>query len=51
MVGILSSRTRVEERLLFDVLEQRAVVFERIDPRRVAFALSNNSGGATPSPG
>lgn len=46
-VGILSSRVRVEEKLLFEALEERGVTFERIDSRRVAFELGNGSAGVS----
>jgi len=38
-VGILLSRVRVEEKLLFDELEQRGVPFGRIDDREIVFEL------------
>ncbi len=47
IVGILSSRVRVEEKLLFEALEERDVTFERIDSRRVAFELGNGSAGVS----
>jgi [lysine-biosynthesis-protein LysW]--L-2-aminoadipate ligase len=40
---MLSSRVRVEEKLLFGALEERGVAFERIDSRRVAFELGNGA--------
>ena len=49
MVGILGSRVRVEEKLLFGALQRRNVLFERIDSRHVAFELGNGSGGADSS--
>jgi [lysine-biosynthesis-protein LysW]--L-2-aminoadipate ligase len=41
-VGILSSRVRVEEKLLFEALEERGVTFERVDSRKLALELSRN---------
>jgi [lysine-biosynthesis-protein LysW]--L-2-aminoadipate ligase len=38
-VGILYSRVRIEEKLLFDELQQRGVEFGRIDDREVVFEL------------
>ncbi len=40
-IGVLYSRVRVEEKLLFDVLEARGVQYERIDDRDVEFDLQN----------
>jgi [lysine-biosynthesis-protein LysW]--L-2-aminoadipate ligase len=48
MVGVLSSRVRVEEKLLFEALEERGVPYERIDSRRVAFELGNGSTEGDP---
>lgn len=41
-VGILYSRVRIEEKLLFDELRQRGVEFSRIDDREVVFELGEN---------
>jgi [lysine-biosynthesis-protein LysW]--L-2-aminoadipate ligase len=49
MVGVLSSRVRVEEKLLFGALKERGVAFERIDSRRVAFDLGNGGGAGSGS--
>jgi [lysine-biosynthesis-protein LysW]--L-2-aminoadipate ligase len=38
-VGVLCSRVRVEEKLLFDELRERRIPFERIDDREVVFEL------------
>lgn len=38
-VGILYSRLRVEEKLIFEALEKRGVEYDRIDDRRVHFDL------------
>ncbi len=40
-LGVLFSRVRVEEKLLFDVLDSRGIVFDRIDDRDVEFDLQN----------
>jgi [lysine-biosynthesis-protein LysW]---L-2-aminoadipate ligase len=42
-VGILYSRVRIEEKLLFDELRQRGVEFGRIDDREVIFELGRNA--------
>jgi [lysine-biosynthesis-protein LysW]--L-2-aminoadipate ligase len=41
-IGVLSSRVRVEEKLLFAAFEERRVAFERIDSRSVAFELGGH---------
>lgn len=46
-IGILSSRVRVEEKLLFEALRERGVEYERIDSRELAFELSNDGLGRT----
>src|ERR1700730_4178882 len=38
-VGVLYSRVRVEEKLLFDELDRRAVDYDKIDQRDVVFDL------------
>ena len=38
-VGVLCSRVRVEEKLIFRALRDRGIPFERIDPRRVVWNL------------
>ena len=40
-IGLLYSRVRVEEKLLFDTLDQRGVAYDRIDDREVEFDLQN----------
>jgi len=42
-IGVICSRVRVEEKLLFAALEERGVEYERIDPQGLAFEL--RSGG------
>jgi [lysine-biosynthesis-protein LysW]--L-2-aminoadipate ligase len=41
-VGVLHSRVRVEEKLLFEELERRGVAFDRIDDRELVFELGRN---------
>ena len=41
-VGILYSRVRTEEKLLFDEFRQRGIEFGRIDDREVVFELGEN---------
>jgi [lysine-biosynthesis-protein LysW]--L-2-aminoadipate ligase len=41
-VGVLYSRVRVEEKLLFDEFERRGIAFDRIDDRDVIFELGRN---------
>ncbi len=40
-VGLLYSRVRVEEKLLFDALDKRGIAYDRIDDREVEFDLQN----------
>ena len=42
-VGVLYSRVRVEEKLLFEELERRGVPFRRIDDRELIFELGRSS--------
>ena len=49
MVGLLGSRVRVEEKLLFDALDERGVTFKRFDSRKVAFELDNGSTASAPT--
>jgi [lysine-biosynthesis-protein LysW]--L-2-aminoadipate ligase len=41
-IGILCSRVRVEEKLLFSALQERGIVYERVDSREVAFDLGSD---------
>lgn len=41
-VGVLCSRVRVEEKLLFTALQERGVDYNRIDSRKVIFELGGN---------
>ena len=41
-VGVLCSRVRVEEKLLFAAFQERNVDFDRIDPRQLAFELGSD---------
>ena len=43
-VGVLCSRVRVEEKLLFAALEARSVEYDRIDPDSLIFELGNPAG-------
>lgn len=40
-IGLLFSRARVEEKMLFDALESRQIQYDRIDDRDVEFDLQN----------
>ncbi|MCL4488510.1 MAG: lysine biosynthesis protein LysX [Chloroflexi bacterium] len=40
-IGVLYSRVRVEEKLLFDALDARGVPYDRIDDREVEFDFQN----------
>jgi [lysine-biosynthesis-protein LysW]--L-2-aminoadipate ligase len=40
-VGVLCSRIRVEEKLLFQAMRDRGIEFEKIDDREVVFNLNN----------
>jgi [lysine-biosynthesis-protein LysW]--L-2-aminoadipate ligase len=42
-VGVMYSRVRVEEKLLFEELERRGISFGRIDDRELVFELGRNS--------
>ena len=44
-IGVMCSRVRVEEKLLFAALQERGVDYERIDPREVVFDLDGNGQG------
>jgi [lysine-biosynthesis-protein LysW]--L-2-aminoadipate ligase len=44
-IGVLCSRVRVEEKLLFKALEDRDVNYERVDPRGVIFDLGGDALG------
>lgn len=43
-VAVLYSRARVEEKILFETLDARGVVYDRIDDRDVAFDLQRPEG-------
>lgn len=40
-LAVLYSRARVEEKMLFDMLDTRGIEYDRIDDRDIAFDLSN----------
>lgn len=40
-IGVLYSRVRVEEKLLFEAFEARGIAFDKIDDREVQFDLTN----------
>ncbi len=42
-IGVLLSRVRVEEKLLFEALEKRHVDFDLIDDRKIVFELQNSA--------
>jgi [lysine-biosynthesis-protein LysW]--L-2-aminoadipate ligase len=44
-IGVMCSRVRVEEKLLFAALQERGVDYERIDPREVVFDLDGHGQG------
>ena len=41
MVGVLCSRVRLEEKLIFRGLRERGVAFEKLDVRKLSFELGN----------
>lgn len=43
-IGILLSRVRVEEKLLFEALDARGVDYDRLDDRKLVFDLANPDG-------
>jgi [lysine-biosynthesis-protein LysW]--L-2-aminoadipate ligase len=42
-LGVLLSRVRVEEKLIFDELKRRGIAFSRIDDREITFELGSES--------
>ena len=44
-IGVLYSRVRVEEKMLFTALQERGVEYDQIDPRQVVFDLGSNGLG------
>ncbi|MCC7354505.1 MAG: lysine biosynthesis protein LysX [Anaerolineae bacterium] len=44
-IGILCSRIRVEEKILFETMEKRGLPFEQIDDRTVIFDMQHNGWG------
>jgi len=42
-IGVLFSRLRVDEKLIFEALERRGVAYDRIDDRETAFDLSERT--------
>jgi [lysine-biosynthesis-protein LysW]--L-2-aminoadipate ligase len=44
-IGILCSRVRVEEKLIFAALEERGIDFERVDARQATFDLNDSNLG------
>ncbi|MEA3339225.1 MAG: lysine biosynthesis protein LysX [Chloroflexota bacterium] len=46
-IGVLCSRVRVEEKLIFAALRERGVDYDRIDSRKFAFELSGDGLGRT----
>ena len=44
-IGVLCSRVRVEEKMIFAALRERGVDFDRIDTRQVTFELGGDSLG------
>ncbi|MBN1888568.1 MAG: lysine biosynthesis protein LysX [Thermoflexales bacterium] len=44
-IGVMYSRVRVEEKLLFDAFDRRGVAYEQIDARSVVFGLDNTGLG------
>jgi [lysine-biosynthesis-protein LysW]--L-2-aminoadipate ligase len=40
-IGVLFSRVRVEEKWIFNALEERGVDYERLDDRAISFDLQN----------
>ncbi|MFB0538348.1 MAG: lysine biosynthesis protein LysX [Anaerolineae bacterium] len=44
-IGVMCSRVRVEEKMLFAALQKRGADYDRIDPREVIFDLDGNGLG------
>lgn len=47
-IGVLCSRVRMEEKMLFQELERRGVAYERVDPRSVVIAVGGANADANP---
>ncbi|PON16980.1 lysine biosynthesis protein LysX [Candidatus Entotheonella serta] len=45
-VGVLCSRVRVEEKLLFEAMRQKGIEYEKIDDREVIFQLNDKGAAA-----
>lgn len=45
-VGVLCSRVRVEEKLLFEAMRQKGVEYEKIDDRDIVFQLNDKGAAA-----
>lgn len=45
-VGVLCSRVRVEEKLLFEAMRQKGIEYEKIDDREVVFQLNDKDTAA-----
>ena len=45
-VGVLCSRVRVEEKLLFDAMRQKGIEYDKIDDREVIFQLNDKDAAA-----
>jgi [lysine-biosynthesis-protein LysW]---L-2-aminoadipate ligase len=45
-VGVLCSRVRVEEKLLFEAMRQKGVEYEKIDDREIVFQLNDKGAAA-----
>ena len=41
LIGVLYSRVRVEEKLLFEILEAKGIGYELVDDRDIVFDLWN----------
>jgi [lysine-biosynthesis-protein LysW]--L-2-aminoadipate ligase len=41
-IGVLCSRVRIEEKLLFAALRERSIAFDRIDPRQLVLDLADH---------
>jgi [lysine-biosynthesis-protein LysW]--L-2-aminoadipate ligase len=45
-VGVLCSRVRVEEKLLFEAMRQKGIEYDKIDDREVVFQLNDKDAAA-----
>ncbi len=45
-VGVLCSRVRVEEKLLFEAMRKKGIEYDKIDDREIIFQLNDKGAAA-----